>query len=919
MDDLLDLDLTSANSSSNTTANSRSTQTGYGAGKTTFDYLSSMGSQSTSSSVSSRTGSPFAAGSTTTGPPRPLSATSGAKPGTVNPPRSTFSSGNGSDAFSSLFDASPASTKATNANGASMSMAERLSSNKQGQIGASSTSLSANNKASQIESSDPWDFDMLANKPTSSSIKAPRAVADPVEASGIRLERTVLDDDDDDPFDMGSSLLGSASSKPPQQTSNFSHDDDFDLLGAFSQPVTQQGPEARKSAPESRSSHSSGPASSPSSLPPHVVGQIVEMGFSIDQAQTALAATRSSDGSWDAQAALEILMDQADADGVPSRKREAEERDRKTAQRLQDEENRVRDGNRPRLNAFRDPSDDEQEREDPVLRRKPEGAERRRPLQNGDFASTEDGTARVQEQANELLAQASKFGLSMFKSGKAYWESGKAQIQKAIDEAHQGTSQDGSERPRGKERVQANGKPKWKTEGMADLASDRPSASERAQRQRPAGSFTRRDSPATEFRDSDDEDQDRGSESQHRYSRPQAAPPVTADLLQSTQPTANADSGSYKSPWRRAKAVSPTASASEAPRRRTPTPPRRPARKHVAVSTTQLRTAMSHKEKGNELFKLGRFGDADATYSEAIAALPAGTIVLVPLYNNRAAARLRNGEERRAAEDCTEVLTLILGSNSADSSTLVSRLEVSALQAETLPAEAKDVNLVEQLGKALSKRAKAHEATEKWSKAGDDWAAILQGGDVLLKAAGGVKLVNEGAARCRKMTGGADTGPAGPRFPGIATRATLPARTTPPPRPRSAASGAPAAPPTVITTGDAARALRAANAAAEAEDDLKLKLKDGVDAKIIAWKGGKESNLRALISSLDNVLWPALGWKTVGMNQLLTEGQLKVQYVRAIAKLHPDKLNASNTTVEQRMIAAQVFGALNDAWNSMKS
>ncbi|GAA5884775.1 hypothetical protein JCM3774_003812, partial [Rhodotorula dairenensis] len=30
-------------------------------------------------------------------------------------------------------------------------------------------------------------------------------------------------------------------------------------------------------------------------------------------------------------------------------------------------------------------------------------------------------------------------------------------------------------------------------------------------------------------------------------------------------------------------------------------------------------------------------------------------------------------------------------------------------------------------------------------------------------------------------------------------------------------------------------------------------------------------------------------------------------------------LNAQNTTLEQRMIAALVFAALNDAWNGMKN
>ena len=88
----------------------------------------------------------------------------------------------------------------------------------------------------------------------------------------------------------------------------------------------------------------------------------------------------------------------------------------------------------------------------------------------------------------------------------------------------------------------------------------------------------------------------------------------------------------------------------------------------------------------------------------------------------------------------------------------------------------------------------------------------------------------------------------------------------------------------------AVTALREATKSATAEDAQRLALKDGVDERLQSWKAGKETNLRALIASLDNVLWPELGWTKVGMHELLTDGQVKVRYVRAIAKVHPDKV-----------------------------
>ncbi|KAJ3505363.1 hypothetical protein NMY22_g17612 [Coprinellus aureogranulatus] len=107
----------------------------------------------------------------------------------------------------------------------------------------------------------------------------------------------------------------------------------------------------------------------------------------------------------------------------------------------------------------------------------------------------------------------------------------------------------------------------------------------------------------------------------------------------------------------------------------------------------------------------------------------------------------------------------------------------------------------------------------------------------------------------------------------------------------------------------------------EAEDNLKYELKDSVEAKLLAWKKGKETNLRALLASLDTILWDDL-IKDMGgkpdMAALITGGGVKKWYMKSVARVHPDKLNANNSTVEQRMIAGGVFGALNEAWLAFK-
>lgn len=63
-----------------------------------------------------------------------------------------------------------------------------------------------------------------------------------------------------------------------------------------------------------------------------------------------------------------------------------------------------------------------------------------------------------------------------------------------------------------------------------------------------------------------------------------------------------------------------------------------------------------------------------------------------------------------------------------------------------------------------------------------------------------------------------------------------------------------------------------------------------MEAKVLKWKGGATPNLRALIAGLDGVLWESAGWKKVGLADLVVNSRVKVNYMKAIAKVHPDKV-----------------------------
>ena len=144
----------------------------------------------------------------------------------------------------------------------------------------------------------------------------------------------------------------------------------------------------------------------------------------------------------------------------------------------------------------------------------------------------------------------------------------------------------------------------------------------------------------------------------------------------------------------------------------------------------------------------------------------------------------------------------------------------------------------------------------------------------------GGAIAISGRNRCEKAAnGGNNNAPA-------ATKRPPPARKPAAPRPSAMSDlgGGPA------IDSEAVKRMKAANAAAERADDEKFALTDQVDAKLIAWKGTKSDNLRALLGSLDKVLWEDAGWKKVNMGDLVMPNKVKIIYMKAIAKVHPDKV-----------------------------
>ena len=57
--------------------------------------------------------------------------------------------------------------------------------------------------------------------------------------------------------------------------------------------------------------------------------------------------------------------------------------------------------------------------------------------------------------------------------------------------------------------------------------------------------------------------------------------------------------------------------------------------------------------------------------------------------------------------------------------------------------------------------------------------------------------------------------------------------------------------------------------AASVQRETENKYRDPIDVKVETWAKGKEANVRALIASLQDVLWEGNTWKPISVGEIL--------------------------------------------------
>lgn len=103
------------------------------------------------------------------------------------------------------------------------------------------------------------------------------------------------------------------------------------------------------------------------------------------------------------------------------------------------------------------------------------------------------------------------------------------------------------------------------------------------------------------------------------------------------------------------------------------------------------------------------------------------------------------------------------------------------------------------------------------------------------------------------------------------------------------------------------------------EQEERRRIADTMDVQIKRWAAGKEGNMRALLSSLQNVLSPDYGWQPVSLTDMITSASVKKVYRKATLCIHPDKVQQKGANLEQKYTAEKVFDILKEAWTKFNA
>lgn len=283
------------------------------------------------------------------------------------------------------------------------------------------------------------------------------------------------------------------------------------------------------------------------------------------------------------------------------------------------------------------------------------------------------------------------------------------------------------------------------------------------------------------------------------------------------------------------------------------------------------------KDKATELFKVGDYHTAHEAYTKCLESLPEKHELRLVINSNLALTLIKSGNYKQAKACCDEALQLVTEDDLQDYAYLINEKTIKAWYI-----------------KLLSRKAESLEMLELFPQALENYMELISKYGVT------DKKIMDGRRRVNNIVN-----PPKPK-----PRAASPVKVPSKPKP-STQSG----------SNENLRRIQKQHEDTKKQEEMKFNLHDDIQARIFAWSNGKEDNIRTLLMSLDQIIpakleLPFATTKKLTINDLMLPKKVKINYMKVISSIHPDKL--TNLDLEDKMVCEAVFITLNKAWDIFK-
>lgn len=292
------------------------------------------------------------------------------------------------------------------------------------------------------------------------------------------------------------------------------------------------------------------------------------------------------------------------------------------------------------------------------------------------------------------------------------------------------------------------------------------------------------------------------------------------------------------------------------------------------ISDIELSGYNEFKAKGTSLFKNGDYVNSLQEYEKSLNSLPLKHPLRIIALSNIIASQLKIGEYSKSIENSDTALALF-PANKSSWNDKISKSDPQRSYNDIWP-------------KIMIRRAESFEHLESFKNALETYQELITRNFFDDK-------IMQGKRRCQDFVN-----------PAPARKPSPVKKTTPTPAPMKKPTSTPS--PAPVDNASRVKEQELENA--------KLALYDNVSDKIGCWKCGKDDDIRHLLANLSGLLtW--CNWKDVSVQELVMPKKVKITYMKAVAKTHPDKIPKS-LSLENKMIAENVFTTLSFAWDKFK-